>query len=280
MKTQSTSRIAFLNPRVLLGFGLYAAGLVLAFALVSSADAGDNAAAELSPSVPGQAPGRWIVTGDLTTPRVNHTATLLPTRQVLAAGGGDRTIGGLLASAELYDPATGIWTMTGSLTDARRDHTATLLHNGQVLVVAGHGTDILASAELYDPATGIWTPTGSLATARFEHTATLLRNGQVLVAGGVGNPGMVLASAELYDPSTGSWRATGSMVEPNFEHTATLLQNGQVLVAGGSLVAELYNPATGTWTTTGSLSVTTARTHGDVVAKWAGAVGGRPRQQR
>ena len=70
------------------------------------------------------------------------------------------------------------------------------------------------------------------------------------------------------------------MVGGNFEHTATLLQNGQVLVAGGSLVAELYNPATGTWTTTGSLSVIQRWTHGDVVAKWAGAVGRRHRQQR
>ena len=114
MKTASTSRLAFLNPRVLIGFALYAAGLVLAFAPVSNATAGVNAVAELSPSVPGQAPGRWILTGDLTTPRVNHTATLLPNRQVLAAAGENMIVGGLLASAELYDPATGVWTITGS----------------------------------------------------------------------------------------------------------------------------------------------------------------------
>ena len=43
MKTASTSRLTFLNPRVLIGFALYAAGLVLAFAAMSSAVAGDNA---------------------------------------------------------------------------------------------------------------------------------------------------------------------------------------------------------------------------------------------
>jgi large repetitive protein len=205
MKTACTGRLAFLKPRVLIGFALYAAGPALAFGIMSSAAAGDNTAAELNQ--PAQAPGRWIPTGDLTTTRVNHTATLLPTRQVLVAGGGSRTIGGLLASAELYDPATGMWSLTGRLSNARRDHTATLLQNGQVLVAGGRDTNVLASAELYDPATGMWTGTGLLATARIGHTATLLQNGQVLVAGGT-TTGIVVSSAELYDPASGNWRAT------------------------------------------------------------------------
>ena len=59
---------------------------------------------------------------------------LLPNGQVLVAGGFGGT--DLLASAELYDPATGV--------DGDRqhghctlDHTATLLPNGQVLVAGG-----------------------------------------------------------------------------------------------------------------------------------------------
>ena len=99
---------------------------------MSSAIAGDNAAAELSQSVPAHAPGRWRATGDLVTARWNHSATLLSNGQVLVAGGlGTGSI--FLASAELYDPATGTWTETGSMSTASLGPPMTLLPNGQVL---------------------------------------------------------------------------------------------------------------------------------------------------
>ena len=261
MKTECNSRIAFPKPRVLIGFALYAAGLVLAFGPFSGAVAGDNAAAELSQSVPAHAPGRWKVTGDLGTARYLHKATLLPNGQVLAVGGlGSNNPFEVFASAELYDPMIGMWTETGNMSTKRWLHTATLLLNGQVLVAGGDTSPgYLASVELYDPATGMWTETGSMSTPRERHTATLLPNGQVLVAGGV-SP--TLSSAELYDPATGVWMSTGSMTMARSRHTATLLPNGKVLVAAGSsdvtggnlTSAELYDPATGVWTATGSLA--------------------------
>ena len=211
--------------------------------------------------------GTWTETGSLNAARGVHTATLLPNGKVLVAGGFD-TIDVVLASAELYDPATGIWMTTGSLATARFDHTATLLPNGKVLVAGGvdSNLDILASAELYDPASGTWTATGSLAAARYWHTATLLPNGKVLVAGGYDSIN-VFASAELYDPASGTWTATGSLANGRWLHTATLLPNGKVLVAGGfdtslnTLAnAELYDPASGTSSETGSLN-TARRLH-------------------
>jgi N-acetylneuraminic acid mutarotase len=197
------------------------------------------------------ATGTWTTTGSLHEPRIYHTMTLLPTGQVLVAGGYNvsPTAINILASAELYNPATGRWTLTGSMSTPRTGHAAALLASGQVLVAAGEDdSSSLTSAELFNPATGKWTLTGSLHAARNQHTATLLANGQVLVAGGQ-NGTSFIASTELYTPASGTWTTTGNLNTPRVEDTATLLANGQVLVAAGQdstynylASAELYTP--------------------------------------
>jgi hypothetical protein len=100
------------------------------------------------------APFEFETTGSLTTPRLQHTATLLSNGKVLVTGG--TNLFGTFASAELYDPVGGTWKATGSLATPRTHHTATLLRNGKVLVTGGQdfNTGALASAELYDPTSG------------------------------------------------------------------------------------------------------------------------------
>jgi len=50
-----------------------------------------------------EAAGTWSTTGSMATARQIHTATLLPTGEVLVAGGVDAT-GSALASAEIFSP--------------------------------------------------------------------------------------------------------------------------------------------------------------------------------
>jgi N-acetylneuraminic acid mutarotase/uncharacterized protein YjdB len=184
----------------------------------------------------------WTQTGSLATPRSGHSAVLLQSGQVLAAGGEST------GTAELYDPAAGTWSSAGNLSSpSAGGQTATLLANGQVLIAGGavpnSGTGYLSAAELYDPVANSWSVTGSALVARSLHTATLLTNGTVLVAGGDTESGGVtadnVATAELYDPVAGTWSSTGSLTTGRSYHSATLLPNGVVMVAGGQGIAPL-----------------------------------------
>ena len=124
--------------------------------LVAGGDAPSGPGARAWPhaEVYDPATGTWEAVATMVTPRLEHTATLLPDGRVLVSGG--RLDGGpesaLLYEAELYDPVTRTWAAIGDMIQARSGHTATLLSDGRVLVVGGVTSDLQASAELYDPA--------------------------------------------------------------------------------------------------------------------------------
>jgi hypothetical protein len=248
-------------------------GQVLVAGGVGSDTSRLSSAVLFTPTLPGTA-GTWTATGAMTTPRQDHTATVLTlgpsAGQVLAAGG--QTTGGTSTeTAELYSPASKVWTAVGSMAEARQLHTATLLvtgpNAGKILVAGGISNPTftaLTSAELFDPLTGTWTATGAMANPRGAHAAVMLTSGpnagKVLVAGGLGIPvagGLIQTdTAELYDPVAGTWSNTGSMVVSRHSFTLTMLPTGKVLAAAGAGApdsAEIYDPATRTWSVAGNL---------------------------
>ena len=205
----------------------------------------------------------WSLVGEISTPRDAVAATLLSNGSVLIAGGddGSGTDESLLASSEVFDPATGQWSSTGDMSQPRQGHSLVLLDNGTALVAGGDaGDDPFKSAEIYDPSTGAWTSAGDMADARERFAAVLLENGGVLVAGGGGEAGR-LASAEVYDPASGSWSSTGELMTERLKPAAVRLQDGRVLAVGGLGAGqflssvEVYDPAEGTWSDAGSLEI-------------------------
>jgi hypothetical protein len=226
----------------------------------------------------------------LHTARAAHTATSLPSGDILLIGGMTEG-GGSLASAERFDPRDNSVREVGSLAKARAGHTATLLPDGRVLVAGGYDGEYLSSVEVFDPATNRFRSAGSLREGRSGQTATVLPDGKILFAGGVGRGWTFLRSAELYDPATGRSEAVGPMTAARESHTATILPDGRVLIAGGHQgrrqemivysSAEVFDPRTRRFEPTGALG--TARHKHDAVRLGDGRVlviGGADRTDR
>jgi MYXO-CTERM domain-containing protein len=177
-------------------------------------------------------------------PRVGHTLTLLPTGDVLVAGGaGD-------GSAEIFDVDSGEFVLIRSaMVEARAHHSATLLPDGHVLLAGG--TSGATPIETFDPSDRTF-HAGPIIARRARHTATLLANGAVLLAGGadaqdVATNTALMVTVSGRDPASATIEDK-KMSLPRVNHTATILSGGEVLIAGGPETAgdqaEVFLPQT------------------------------------
>jgi hypothetical protein len=147
-----------------------------------------------------------VVPNPLVNARHSLFAHLLPNGKVLLFGGMG---GGIMRTAELYDPTTEIFTATGSMTtnrDKSNGSRSMLLNNGEVFVMGG------GTAERYSQLTGLFTPTSqNPAIIGVGFTISKLPDGKILVAGGRNGGGLTRA-AEVYDPDAGTFsRTTGDL---------------------------------------------------------------------
>jgi hypothetical protein len=215
--------------------------------------------------------GTFKPTGNMTTARSRHTATLLADGRVLIAGGVSvppsctSNCYNPWDSAEIYDPATGTFAATGNMLSGIAEHQANLLGDGRVLIVAGEGANFqIPNAEVYDPVAGTFAGVGAYASNTSNAqggVSTILADGKVLIV-------WDSSEAEIFDPAAGSFTATANVVTRDIPlwafgdglPTATLLLSGKVLLTGGAndfginASAELYDPTTGTFAAAGTMT--------------------------
>ncbi|WP_438029777.1 Kelch repeat-containing protein [Sorangium sp. So ce233] len=134
------------------------------------------------------ATGAWTAAAPTNLPRMQHTATLLPSGRVLVVGGGGTIYGGTEEeivvlvdageTAEIYDPASDTWTLTPPLNFRHTWASAVApMSHGRVMAIGSEG------AEIYKESNDTWTVIDDPIRRGF-HTATTLQDGSVLITGG------------------------------------------------------------------------------------------------
>ena len=195
--------------------------------------------------------GAFTPTGNMTTPRASHSATLLADGRVLIVGGVPIVGGG---PAELYDPSTGSFTPVGTAIPIPILIAVMTLADGRVLVEGCANPCNSVIAGFYDPADGTFKDAGpQFAGGGLE---VVLADGKVLIVGGC-PANHVGTKAQVFDPSTGLFSPVGLMTNGcEDSNTATLLLNGKVLFVGSDEYpfpadASLFDPMSGTFANVG-----------------------------
>jgi hypothetical protein len=178
--------------------------------------------------------GQWEAVPGMNQARQMQTANLLPSGQVLVAGGIDAS-GASTKTAEIYDPVSNTWTQAASMLGAHSQHTATSLADGNVLVAGGNLATLgspspSAVVEQYNPTSARWVSTQTLGSSRRWHSAFRVGD-RVVVTGGYMANGAALNSTELF--AAGSWKNGGVLPSAVGQAMGMVTSGGGVLLAGG-----------------------------------------------
>ncbi len=184
--------------------------------------------------------------GEMSDDRFGHAACLMADGRVLVVGGtsvlfGRNGYAHVLASADIYNPATETFSRVRSEMAVGRDRpTATLLPDGKVLVAGGQGSDgaSIGFSEIFDPVTETFSKViSNQLTPRMAHCASILPNNKVILTGGWSAPAhATTSSVEEFDPATQSFIDQPPMPFSCHDAAQVVFSDGKVLVAGGKTV--------------------------------------------
>lgn len=170
----------------------------------------------------------------LTHARVGHSTVLLPSGNVLVAGGRDEKV--LVNPVEVFFAETQSFLVGPDLATPRAAHRSVVL--GDSAVLAGGQIDPgLLTPQVETYAKGTLGRLPSLSTPRRDFAMVRLRDGTLFVSGGFDNLGAPLASTELLPTDAARWRFGPTLKVARGYHTATLLDDGDVLLIGGLTAA-------------------------------------------
>jgi RHS repeat-associated protein len=206
--------------------------------------------------------GRWLLVGGLThpgqlqvldltstqvtglpvqlsQPRSDHAAILMPDGTVLILGGRGAD-GAVVGNVEQFDPSTSTLTDLGNLGLTPRSHQgATVLADGRLLIAGGVGGDgrPLLTAEIYNPpAHEVEVLPEALDAPRIQPLTSLTADGAVLLWSGTDANGRPLNTAAVFDPSDQTFATVDRQAAQR------LIQN---LSSAAAPTATLGRPASG-----------------------------------
>jgi len=184
------------------------------------------------------------LSANMTTPRMNHTAVLLPDGKVMLIGGFDGNY--TTNSIEIFDPATRTFTPYNILMRHRREDLAAFRFGSDIYILCGFAyyqpsLFFATTVERIDYQNGFLTLFGNVSYYRMLYGACATKNDLVVVSGGLGY--QVGQSQSPYPLDTVEvWQFTGTLGHTVLQTrlpaarvggAAVPLPTGDVLILGG-----------------------------------------------